>query len=206
MSELQTALSTNIMNVFNSLSFYSPLIIVSSVFVFSMFTSTLSKFGWYLLWGFTISCIRYFVYKATPTPEASSVCNTFIPIDYTYSTFILTFTMIYFLMPMILISKQNKINAINYGILAFFISYIALDIFVKRSLMCIPKFLSTVVIGNLLGGILCGVVSVLVMYGSSLKNYLFINEVNANKEVCSAPSKQQFKCRVYKDGELIGNI
>ena len=206
MSDLQKNLSNSMMNVFNSLSFYSPLIILSSVYVFSMFTSTISKFGWYLLWFFTISCVRYFMYTATPVPDTPNICNTFIPLDYTYSTYVLTFTMVYFLMPMILVSKQNKINAINYGVLAFFVSYIALDLFIKKSLACIPAFFSTLVIGNFLGGILGGVIAVLVMYGSTLKNYLFINEANTNKEVCSMPSKQQFKCRVFKDGTLIGDI
>ena len=44
------------------------------------------------------------------------------------------------------------------------------------------------------------------MYGTELKGYLYINEINSNKEVCSMPSKQQFKCKVYKDGALVGNI
>jgi hypothetical protein len=206
MSDLQNVLANNIMNVFNSLSFYSPLIILSSVFIFSMFTSTLTKFGWYLLWFFTISCIRFFIYSAVPTQGAQPLCDTFIPIDYTYSTYILTFTMAYFIMPMILISKQNNINSLNYGVLAFFISYIVLDLFIKNSLQCIPKIFSSLVIGNFLSGLLCGIITVMIMYGSTLKNYLYINEVNSNKEVCSTPSKQQFKCRVFKDGTLIGNI
>jgi hypothetical protein len=206
MSDLQNVLANNIMNIFNSLSFYSPLIILSSVFIFSMFTATISKFGWYLLWVFTISCIRFFMYRAVPTQGAPPLCDTFIPIDYTYSTYILTFTMAYFIMPMLLISKQNNINALNYGVLGFFIAYIVLDLFIKNSLQCIPKIFSSIVIGNLLSGLLCGIIIVIIMYGSTLKNYLYINEVNTNKEVCSMPSKQQFKCRVFKDGTLIGNI
>jgi RsiW-degrading membrane proteinase PrsW (M82 family) len=114
--------------------------------------------------------------------------------------------MTYFVMPMVLISKQNNINAMNYGVLALFISYIVLDLFIKHSLQCIPTIFSSLVIGNLLGGLLCGVIAVMVMYGSTLKNYLYINEVNTNKEVCSMPSKQQFKCRVFKVGTLIGDI
>jgi hypothetical protein len=46
----------------------------------------------------------------------------------------------------------------------------------------------------------------MVMYGTTLKDYLYINEANTNKEVCSMPSKQQFKCKVYKDGTLIGDV
>ena len=53
-----------------------------------------------------------------------------------------------------------------------------------------------------LGGVIAG----LIMYGSELKSYLYINEINTNKEVCSMPSKQQFKCKVYKDGTLVGNM
>ena len=53
-----------------------------------------------------------------------------------------------------------------------------------------------------LGGVIAG----LIMYGTNLKTYLYINEVNTNKEVCSMPSNQQFKCRVFKDGTLIGNL
>jgi hypothetical protein len=81
-----------------------------------------------------------------------------------------------------------------------------LDLFIKNSLQCIPNIFSSVVIGNFLGGLLCGVIVVMVMYGTTLKDYLYINEANTNKEVCSMPSKQQFKCKVYKDGTLIGDV
>ena len=72
---------------------------------------------------------------------------------------------------------------------------------------CIPGFFSVLVIGDILGGLALGaLVSGLIMYGSSLKGYLYINEINTNKEVCNMPSKQQFKCRVFKDGTLVGNL
>jgi hypothetical protein len=195
-------------NLLHSISFYSPLILVSSIFLFSVFTSTFYKFCWFILWVFTISCIRYFVYSKNLVENirVPDICNTFIPLDYSYSTFILTFTMTYLVMPMILISIQYKINAINYFVIGSFIAYIALDLFTKNSLQCIPKIFSIITIGNLIGGLFFGVITVLIMYSTTLKNYLYINEVNSNKEVCSMPSKQKFKCKVYKDGTLIGNI
>lgn len=195
-------------NLLHSISFYSPLILVSSIFLFSVFTSTFYKFGWFLLWVFTISCIRYFVYSKNLVENirVPAICNTFIPLDYSYSTFILTFTMTYLVMPMILISIQYKINAINYFVIGLFIAYIVLDLFTKKSLQCIPTIFSLITIGNLIGGLFFGVITVLIMYSTTLKNYLYINEVNNNKEVCSMPSKQKFKCKVYKDGTLIGNI
>jgi uncharacterized membrane protein len=148
----------------------------------------------------------------SPENSIPDICLTgitqiFIPKDITYSTYILSFTLMYFLMPMIMLSSQSKTNAINYGVLAFFVAYIVLDLFIKKSLACIPAFFSTLVIGDVLSGVfLGGIISGLIMYGTTLKSYLYINEINANKEVCSMPSKQQFKCRVFKNGELVGNV
>ncbi len=216
-NELQNALFNNVMNIFNSMSFYSPIIICVSIVVFSMFTATMEKAFVFFIWIFIITFIRIIVFKGLssgkdPVTEIPNICLTglselFIPKDVTYSTYILTFTMMYFITPMIMVSKQNNINAINYGVLAFFIAYIALDLFIKNTLSCIPGFFSTLVIGDILSGMfLGGVIAGLIMYGSNLKSYLYINEVNTNKEVCTMPSKQQFKCRVFKDGTLIGNL
>lgn len=211
---LQNALFNNTMNIFNSLSFYSPIIICVSIIVFSMFTSTMEKAFVFFVWIFIITFIRIIVFKgfySVQITEMPPICLTgltelFIPRDVTYSIYILAFTMMYFIIPMIMISTQNKVNAINYGVLGFFIAYIVLDLFVKKSLSCIPGFFTSLVIGDILSGIFLGsVIAGLLMYGSTLKKYLYINEINNNKEVCSMPSKQQFKCRVFKDGTLVGS-
>jgi hypothetical protein len=215
-NEFQNALFNNTMNIFNSLSFYSPIIICVSIITFSMFTATMEKAMVFFVWIFIITFIRIIVFKGlssdkTPLIQLPQKCLTglteiFIPQDVTYSTYILTFAMMYFITPMLMVSKQNNINAMNYGVLAFFVAYIVLDLFIKNSLECIPGFFSSIVIGNVLSGLfLGGVIAGLIMYGSNLKTYLYINEVNTNKEVCTMPSKQQFKCSVYKNGELVGS-
>jgi len=216
-NELQNSLFNNTMNIFQSLSFYSPIIICVSIVVFSMFTLTIDKALVFFVWIFLITFIRIIVFKGlfsknNSIEEIPIICSTgltelFIPKDVTYSTYILTFTMMYFTVPMIMVSAQNNVNMINYGIIWFFISYIVLDIFIKNTLSCIPGFFSKIIIGNILSGMfLGGFIAGLIMYGTNLKTYLYINEVNTNKEVCSMPSKQQFKCRVFKDGTLIGNL
>lgn len=215
-SELQNALFNNTMNIFNSLSFYSPIIICVSIIVFSMFTASMEKAFVFFVWIFIITFIRIIVFKGfkssdSPAIAIPEVCLTglselFIPMDVTYSTYILTFTMMYFITPMVMVSTQNKVNALNYGVLAFFIAYIVLDLFIKNTLSCIPGIFSRLVIGDVLSGLfLGGVISGIIMYGSSLKSYLYINEINTNKEVCSMPSKQQFRCNVYKNGEIVGS-
>ena len=216
-NEFQNALFNNAMNIVNSLSFYAPIIICVSIVTFSMFTATMEKAMVFFVWIFLITFIRIIIFKGLSTnnsllTELDPRCligltEIFIPRDVTYSTYILTFTMMYFITPMIMVSKQNNINAMNYGILAFFIGYIALDLFIKNSLKCVPGLFSSIVIGNVLGGMFLGaVIAGLIMYGSNMKSYLYINEVNTNKEVCTMPSKQQFRCNVYKDGTLVGNL
>ena len=215
-TDLQNALFLNITNLFNSLSFYSPIIICVSILVFSMFTGTMEKVFVFFGWIFLITCIRLIASKGFPSQPSSTklppICLTgltelLIPEDVTYSTYILSFTMMYFVFPMIMVSSQYKINAMNYSVLAFFIAYIILDLFVKKSLSCINGFLSKPVLISLLGGLFLGsLISGILMYGTTLKKYLYINEVNSNKEVCSMPSKQQFKCRLYRNGELVGNL
>jgi hypothetical protein len=44
------------------------------------------------------------------------------------------------------------------------------------------------------------------MYAGGSGKYLFFNEVSSNKEMCSQPKKQTFKCSLYKNGELISGI
>jgi len=216
--DFQNSLFLNTMNIFNSLSFYSPLIVSVSVVVFSMFTLTMEKAFFFFLWVFVITFIRIIVFKGFNSkskqviPEIPAICTTgltelFIPKDITYSTYILSFTMMYFLMPMIMVSSQHKINDINYGVISFFIAYICLDLFIKKSLNCIPAFFSVNILTNIVSGLfLGGVISGIIMYGTNLKPYLYINELNSNKEICSTPSKQQFRCSVYKNGTLVGNM
>lgn len=214
LAEPQNDFSKNIMAIISSLSFYSPLIICVSILVFSMFTGTMGKAFVFGLWIFVITFIRILFFKALknePNPNMPALCNTgltqmFIKQDVTYSTYILTFAMTYFIFPLIMVSKQNNVNAMNYGILAFFIAYIGLDLFVKSSLLCIPSLFSNLVIGNVLSGLFLGGTIGILMYGTNLKSYLYINDIKSNSEVCSMPSKQQFRCKVFKDGTLIGTM
>ena len=216
-SDFKNALINNTMNIFNSLSFYSPIFVCTSVIILSIFTNSIIKAAIFFLWIFIITFIRILVFKGIKSKdevasELPSVCLTgvseiFIPKDITYSTFILAFSLMYFFIPMVLVTVQTKVNVINYGVLALFIVYIMLDLFVKKSLACIPSIFSKLIISDVLGGLfLGGIIAGLIMYPSVLRPFLFINEINSNKEVCRVPNNQQFKCKVYKNGELIGNV
>ena len=117
----------------------------------------------------------------------------------------LTYTAMYFIAPMFIINYQNKTNTINYSVIAFFIAYIAFDMFMKilPPLSCFPLDVS--VLGDFLSGWFLGVSTAAIFFANDKISLLFINELNSNKEVCSVPSKQQFRCSVYKDGQIVGS-
>jgi hypothetical protein len=209
---------SSLINLFYSLSFYAPLIVTVSILVFSIFSSSLEKAGVYLLWIFIVTFLRIIVLKLVQMSQKEQnvyqvplICLTglteiFIPQDITYSTYILCFTMFYLIMPMIMVSSQSRTDSINYFVMAFFIAYIIFDLFVKKTLSCIPGLFTRSIIGDIIAG--CGLGALIagpLMYGTSLRSKLFINELNSNKEVCSMPSKQQFRCSVYKNGEIVGS-
>jgi hypothetical protein len=213
MSDTGNKILSNLLDILYSLSFYAPLIICISMIVLSVFTSSWAKLGFYFLWIFVITCLRVLVFKGIGNnnnenlPEKCLTGIMFIPQDITYSTYILSFTLMYLLMPMIILTNQTKINVINYSVLGFFIFYIVFDIGIKYTLSCITSLSTGLILCDIISGLfLGGIISGPLMFGTNLKKYLYINEMNSNKEVCSLPSKQQFKCKLFRNGELVGNI
>ena len=59
---------------------------------------------------------------------------------------------------------------------------------------------------NILLGLSSSALIVTLMYTGGSGKYLFFNEVSSNKDICYQPSKQTFKCQMYKDGTLISSI
>lgn len=203
----------NAMTTLYSLSFYSPIIVVIGVFMFCIFSGRIGNGLFYIFSLFIVTAIRsLIIYMSSDSSRSAidipNICNTgsFLPYtNLTYSTFILSFSLLYFLTPMIIISSKNKIDVINYSLLMFFVFYIFFDISVKKTLNCISSFLSFNLFSDLFGGILLGALISGSLFMSPLKKNLFINDVNDNNEVCSMPSKQKFKCSVYKNGELVSS-
>jgi hypothetical protein len=211
----QNNMLKNAISLFSPLSFYSPLILCFSLLFFSAFTGTLDKAFIFFISLSLATFIRIFLMKmysqskqkqefVMPTICLTGLPEMIIPGDITYSTFIIIFMMTYILLPINLISKQTKSNMMNYKIIFFFAFYFALDLFVKNTLGCFVD--ANLVLINIVVSLILAVLTVFMLYGSRMKTYLYINELNSNKEVCSMPSKQQFKCNVYRNGELVGNI
>ena len=185
------------------MSFYSPIFLVVIMVAISFI---FQNFKGFIFLGFLLgaSILRNFVYMmngAKPTINDKTICTSIQYSKYgnaTFSAFIFAFTIMYLSIPMF----SN--GSVNYWIFAGLIFYFFLDIFIKfyKGCMINPGYLFL----NVLLGLTSSALIVVLMYFGGSSKYLFFNEIQSNKQMCSMPKNQTFKCNVYKNGELIGNL
>ena len=191
------------MNIIVFLSFFSPIILATSItgmsFIFQNFKGLI-----YL--GFLIGCcvVRSYVYMmsgANPIVNDRTICTSIQYSKYgnpTFSAFVFAFTIMYLSMPMF----SN--GSVNYWVFISLITYFFVDIFIKIYKNCIIKT------GDLFLNVLLGAASaaliVTLMYAGGSGKYLFFNEVSSDKEMCYQPSKQTFKCKMFRNGQLISEL
>jgi len=190
-------------NIIVFLSFYSPVILATSITGMSFM---FQNFKGFIYLGFLIGCcvIRNYIYMmsgGTPVVNDRTICTSVQYSKYgnpTFSAFVFAFTIMYLSMPMF----SN--GAPNFWIFSCLLVYFFLDIFIKIYKKCVIQT------GDLFLNVLLGLSSsaliVTLMYAGGSGKFLFFNEVSSNKDVCYQPKKQTFKCQVFKDGTLVGNI
>lgn len=191
------------MNVIVFLSFFSPIILATSItgmsFIFQNFKGLI-----YL--GFLIGCcvVRSYVYMisgANPIVNDRTICTSIQYSKYgnpTFSAFVFAFTIMYLCIPMF----SN--SSVNYWVFTSLITYFFLDIFIKLYKNCIIK--TSDLFLNILLGATSSSLIVTLMYAGGSGKYLFFNEVSSDKEMCYQPSKQTFKCSMFRNGQLISEL
>jgi hypothetical protein len=197
-------------NMLVAVIFYSPLFIAFVItclsFVFQNFKGIL-----YLLFlvvaifirSFSMGNISFFkrYNEEPPSPNQKPICSAIKYSEYennTFTLFFVVFSFIYFCGPMILS------GIINYWLMSAFIFYYFLDLFTRVYVTkCGLKF-SMILVDSIIFGMGTASLALFLLYSTSNQKYLFFNETSSTKDMCSMPSKQTFKCSVYKNGELIG--
>lgn len=187
--------------------FYSPTILI---FIITFLSFVFQNFKGLIYLGFiiAISILRIYVYGLTGHLDnmyrADQQCSAAIYGNYgnlTYSVFIFSFTMMYLFLPMFL----N--NAANWWIFSAFVAYAILDMFIRSAYGC---YSAANMISEILLNIICGcglsAGIVMAMYAGGSSKFLFFNEMNTGTDTCSRPANQQFKCKAYKNGELLGTV
>ena len=110
------------------------------------------------------------------------------------SSLFIAFTIAYLVLPM----QYN--GQMNYVILAALLCLLVMDGITKVNKNCTTKggaFLGALV------GLILGAVWYSLFHISGADSLLYFDELQSNNVVCSRPSKQSFKCSVYKNGRLI---
>jgi hypothetical protein len=187
-------------NLTKFMVFFSPVILATVIFSMTFIFQNPKGFI-YLFLFFLVTAARNMLAPSSDenaqNPTRDNICTMIKYSDKSnigYIIFIATFTAIYMFWPMI------YKNDFNYLAVGGFMAYFITIIWVLVSSKCIN---GTNAFLNGFAGALTGAVILIIAALMNLNNYLFFNEISTNKDVCSMPSKQTFKCSVYKNGELV---
>lgn len=191
---------------FNALvwfSFFSPIVLATSItglsFIFQNFKGLI-----YLGYLVAFCVLRSFVYMMSgsqPIVSDKTICTAVQYSKYgnaSFSAFVFAFTITYLALPMF------KNGEVNFWVLTTLLLYFSIDILIKMNKNCISSFGDLAV--NIVTGFLGSAIVVMLMYFGGSGKYLFFNEVSRNKDICYQPSKQTFKCSMYKNGEIISEL
>jgi hypothetical protein len=140
-----------------------------------------------------------FIFKSDQpcTPKQAVVIDIFSKYpNLSVSTFFIVFTLTYLILPM----QQNQ--DWNYYVIVGFLAMFFVDTLFKLQ-NCATN------LGIFSGAIIGGMFSFLcyfIIRQAGGDKLLYFNTVSSNNIYCSRPKKQQFKCFVYKNGEIISTV
>jgi len=190
-------------NIIIWLAFFSPIIVsvvmLSLSFVFQNFKGFI--FLGYLLGTCLVRNYVYVLSGSLPLKPDNTICTSIQYSKYgnpTFSSFVFAFTIMYISMPMFLNGE------VNFWIFGGLLGYFFLDMFIKMYKKCVIK--TSDLFLNVLLGLASSALIVTLMYAGGSSKFLFFNETSSTKEVCSVAKNQNFKCSIYKSGELVSSI
>lgn len=153
-----------------------------------------------------LSMLVYFfknIVKSKQHEDVSPFCNV-IPGPFTVysggdvydapsmSTSILSFSSAYIIYPMIINNQQN------YSLLVFLVGITTINAVVEYSNKC--SGIMGIIFGLLLG-IVFAISYYVLLFISKRGDLVYFSDTISNGVKCSKPTKQNFKCEVFKDGK-----
>lgn len=186
-------------NLFRLTAALSPLLVGFFMVMLSVINQNIKGIVYLagVLLAMTINIPVQNLVRSVPSGEQPLTCQLISPSflsNYnspSMSSLFLAFTFAYLLMPM----RFN--NQMNYGVVSVLLLLILLDGSVRVEVGCTP--VSGVLLGCVLG-FMFGLLWYTILAESGATNLLYYNEMESNGVRCSRPSKQTFKCKVYKKG------
>ena len=198
------AIAFTLSNLLQFFSFISPTLLVFFMFMMSLFNQNLKGLVYIagLLIASVINIIFMNIIGSGRDDNESFSCSMFdIPnvsqFNSPYPTsLIIAFTLAYLSLPM----KYNK--QMNYIVLIFLLGLLGIDVLTKVQNRC------TTYAGSILGalvGFLLGSIWYVLFFSLGYSSLLYFDELRSDNVQCSMPTKQTFKCSVYKNGELVSS-
>ncbi len=198
------AIELTLPNMLELIAILSPILLGFFLIMVSLFNQDVK--GLVYLSGVLIaSVINIFlmnIIKNNKEPAQSSVCDIIaLPFIGAYnspctSSMFIAFTIAYLVLPM----QYN--NQMNYAVLITLLLMLAVSSVTKVLKKCTTY--GGTVLGTLVG-LVMGTVWYSIFHMSGYDSLLYFDELKSNNVQCSRPSKQSFKCSVYKNGQLISS-
>jgi len=181
---------------------YAPITVISAVFSLSFI---FQNFKGFIYLGFVLAAIivreailgwRQVIYKPNAT---NALCNVarYGRGSTGFSAYVISFTITYLCLPMFI----N--HDVNWFLLWALLVFLFADITFKSVNNCYANPQDVGI--NLITGTALGLLISGLFYITNNSRFLFFNEISSTKEICSMPKKQQFKCTVYKNGEVVAS-
>tara|TARA_Y100000817_G_scaffold84607_1_gene65602 strand:+ start:2265 stop:2888 length:624 start_codon:yes stop_codon:yes gene_type:complete len=197
-------------NLFQFISFIAPSLIAFFLLMASIFNQNLKGLV-YLAGSLFAACVNRIAQHIISTkpgdrPIACSFFDGVFPFKLfggtdvstqpSASSMFIAYTTTYLILPM----YYN--NLLNYPIIITFLGFFIINGWTNIANSCTPA--TGVLLGGLIGTI-CAITWFSLFHSSGLDKLLYFSETASNKVMCEKPTEQQFKCSVYKGGELISS-
>ena len=198
------ALNLSLSNIFHVFSTFLPVMLIFTILLISIFNQDIKGLI-YLTGIFILSfiCILALNLIRNPVKENRSLSCELFDFPYfisaydspSYNSAIIGFTFIYFLLPML---YNNRLNT---PLVIFLMALFVIDAVSKTLNKCTGwggsfrryiRFIFGLLFYNLVI--------------TNNRDLLFFDEFMTNEVMCNKPTKQNFKCAVYKNGELVQNL
>ena len=111
-----------------------------------------------------------------------------------FGILVYSYTFIYLFIPMI------QTTIMNYPLLLTLLLLLGTDMMIQLNTQCFKK---SILIMGLVTGIIVSISWVFIVGAIAPDALYSLSDYVSDKQVCSMPSEQNFKCKVFKNGELI---
>lgn len=190
----------NLGNVMKGISDVSPIIITGFMFMNTAFNYDLKAFIWIgplFLWLALMRLLQSTLIKDNliTNPECSHIWGRYK--SPSLSSFFIMYTFAYIATPMPINDDWN------YAAILMFLILFGLDAVVRLNYQCTTRI--GIAIGGV-SGLIIGVLTYFILSWAGLGKFLYYTTGDTNNVYCSKPKEQQFKCHVYKNGNIISTI